>query len=350
MRSLALLLFAFALPAQAGYLERRLVEPPPVDAREQQALGELLRSSGAEPDTQRLASGLLLGYAVLEPNDYGASLDFRNEGAQFSVRFRSRQPDGPPEAAAGTVVVLHGWGMDSRLLLPWAMDVAQHGQRALLVDLRNHGRSGRAPAGYGTHEGEDVAELLRALRAQGLIEGPLHLVGISYGAVSAAHAARTLGREVDSLLLLAPFANAAEGAASAVRGLLDMPASGLRRMWWAWARRYYTDARIARAVERAGSRLELDLAGLELAPVLQAVPACRLLVHGAVDRLIPVQQARRLAAEVPDLAYWELPDDGHFSLPARVGWLGPPLHAWMQGAAASCRLPVLPEDPAPGPD
>lgn len=349
MRSLALLLLALALPAQAGYLDRRLAEPPRVAAREQQALGQLLLDRGAEPGTQRLASGLLLGYAVLEPNDYGASLDFRNEGAQFSVRFRSRQPDGPPEAAKGTVVLLHGWGMDSRLLLPWAMDFAQHGQRALLVDLRNHGRSGRAPAGYGTHEGEDIAELLRALRAQGRIEGPLHLVGISYGAVSAAHAARTLGEEVDSLLLLAPFANAAEGAASAVRGLLDMPATGLRRIHWAWLRRYYGDARIARAIERAGARLELDLAALELAPVLQAVPACRLLVHGAIDRLIPVEQGRRLAKSVPGLAYWELPIDGHFSLPARVGWLGQPLRAWMLGAPADCSAPALPADPAPAP-
>ena len=93
-----------------------------------------------------------------------------------------------------TVVFLHGLVMDN--LSSWyftaANPVAQHAP-VLLYDLRGHGRSDRPPDGYGVG---DMVDDLAGVLAGCEVEGPVHLVGNSFGgllglAYTLAHPART---------------------------------------------------------------------------------------------------------------------------------------------------------------
>jgi pimeloyl-ACP methyl ester carboxylesterase len=97
-----------------------------------------------------------------------------------------RQSDEP----SPTVVCVHGLGYDSlaSFYLTLAAPLAEAGIDVLTYDLRGHGRSDRPTAGYrlGCFV-DDLEELLRALG----VEGPVHLVGNSFGGtVAFSYAAR----------------------------------------------------------------------------------------------------------------------------------------------------------------
>ncbi len=99
-------------------------------------------------------------------------------------------------AGPRTAVFLHGLVMDN--LSSWYFSVANSAaQKAdvVLYDLRGHGRSERPSSGYGLDE--MVADLEGILDAQG-IDGPVDLIGNSYGGLLAlafafAHPERTGG-------------------------------------------------------------------------------------------------------------------------------------------------------------
>jgi pimeloyl-ACP methyl ester carboxylesterase len=108
------------------------------------------------------------------------------DGLRFHVQ---RIGEGP-----SPVVFIHGLVMDN--LSSWyfaaATQVARH-HPVLLWDLRGHGRSDRPDSGYTV--GQMVRDLLGVLDASG-VEGPVHLVGNSFGGLLAlafalAHPTRT---------------------------------------------------------------------------------------------------------------------------------------------------------------
>ena len=183
-----LLLAGFAFrPALPDALAAQLVAPGgtspllpagPIEA----ALARLPDRSGHVTT----GTGVDVFWRAIDPGDY---------------RLRMRWPDGgvagtfpeldftvpAPRAGEprGTVVLLHGWMMHGDSMLPWALRLGEAGYRAIAIDLRNHGRSGEAPSGYGTREAHDVVDVVAALRARGEVVEPVHLLGVSYGAATA---------------------------------------------------------------------------------------------------------------------------------------------------------------------
>jgi pimeloyl-ACP methyl ester carboxylesterase len=333
-RLVALLLLV--LLAGCTSLHQQMVRPPAPDDRllaQADMLHEGIQAQRMELVT---ADGHTLSYVVLEPRDYGLEIQFESLDTQFRHGFRTGNP-GPVQAPRGTVVLLHGWSMDSTSLLVWAMRLAELGYRSVALDLRNHGRSGAAPVGYGLREAQDVAALHAHLQTSGQLVEPAHLFGISMGAWA-------------SVVLIAPYRTAEEGMASAVRGLRDLPATTLRQRAARTALRIrYPDVSIERAIHRAGDLLELDLAAVDVGAAIATLPMCGLHFHGRNDLLIPVEQARAMAGALR-VQYLELPDDGHFSVQARAGWLAEPLASWLSAAAADsvddCPAFRLPPDPA----
>jgi pimeloyl-ACP methyl ester carboxylesterase len=107
---------------------------------------------------------------------------------------RSRTPAQP-------VVFIHGLGMDnmSSYYYTLANPVAQAGAEVILYDLRGHGLSERPGAGYRVTD--SVADLAALLDALG-INGPIHLVGNSYGATVALSIAVTHPHRVASMVLI----------------------------------------------------------------------------------------------------------------------------------------------------
>ncbi|HXT43333.1 MAG TPA: alpha/beta hydrolase [Pseudonocardiaceae bacterium] len=107
---------------------------------------------------------------------------------------RSRTPAQP-------VVFIHGLGMDnmSSYYYTLANPVAQTGAEVIMYDLRGHGLSERPQAGYGVADSvADLAALLDALE----VDGPVHLVGNSYGGTVALGFAVTYPHRVASMVLI----------------------------------------------------------------------------------------------------------------------------------------------------
>lgn len=344
-----------ALPspvAEARALEDWITRPGRTDTGfGGESYRQWLARAGSPLEYFQPAQGPRLAYAVVEPADYQLAYEFVRlpEGMGFRFEFKHPAPPLPPPVR-GTVVLLHGWSLDASSLLPWSLALSQQGYRTLLLDLRNHGFSGEAPAGYGTHEAGDVLALLRHLRERKRIAEPVHLFGVSYGAVTALHAAAQPGAHVAGVVALEPFANAADSIRHYAGQLKSGAAGGWRgrALGW-WLRATVDDDDLGQALDRASQRLGVDLQTLDTSTPLAATPACVLLLHGARDQLVPVAAARSLATTSSRLHYAEMPEEDHFTLPARVDWLSKPIVDWLGDAATAdgrdCPTLSLPVDP-----
>jgi pimeloyl-ACP methyl ester carboxylesterase len=122
-------------------------------------------------------------------------------GARFHVQWLDPEPTAVPARGAPLVVFVHGLVMDnlSSFYYTLAGPVITAGARAMLYDLRGHGRSDRTPCGYTTRDG--AADLCALLDAAGVTE-PAYLVGNSFGGLIAARAAIEEPERVAGLALL----------------------------------------------------------------------------------------------------------------------------------------------------
>lgn len=340
------IVLAACIPPTSTSLSERLIAPggvsPLLDgARVESLMARLPTRSG------RLAGAgdVPIFWRALDPGDY--ALDYRYTGnpdgtalqqVAFGIGFKTPGSHPPPR---GTVVLLHGWMMDGDSLMPWALQLAQAGYRTITLDLRNHGRSGRGPTGYGTREGEDVAKVVGELRARGEISGPLYLFGVSYGAATAIFAAHDLGHQVAGVVAMESFANAGRG----IRDMVPHMLSARPDTWKTAAATLVAQATYGRqdldaVIAAADAQLNLDLDSVDVATALRATPACVLLIHGRNDHHIPVAHGRTLAEAAPRDRYLEVPGETHLSLPMRLDRLAPTVDAWFaQTADAPSQCP-----------
>lgn len=301
-----------------------LLPPEPINA----ALARLHDRSGHVTT----GGGVDVFWRAVDPGDYNLSLSWP-AGQTVADTFPDLDfsvPPGPAAAPRGTVVLLHGWMMHGDSMLPWALRLGEAGYRTIAIDLRNHGRSGEAPSGYGTREAQDVLEVVSALRSSGEIAGPLHLLGVSYGAATAIFAGADPRLDVQSVVAMESFAVADDAIRDMVPYMLtDAPAppsAWLTRQWMKWR---LSDSVLDAAIDQAGVALELPLDGVNVASALARV-SCPLLVHGDADRHVPVQHGRALAASAPHARYIEMPGEDHLSLPMQLDLLAPAVLEWFE--------------------
>jgi pimeloyl-ACP methyl ester carboxylesterase len=345
-----LLLAGFAWPDAGAALGSRLVAPggasPLLPAhRIEEALERLPHRHGYV----RGAHGVPLFWRAVDPGAYRLDYSYRAGDAQhmdFELAFSAPQASATPR---GTVLLLHGWMMDGGSLLPWSLQLAQAGYRTITLDLRNHGRSGNAPSGYGVREARDVANAVAALRARGEIAGPLHLMGVSYGAATAIFSARELGAEVETVVALESFDNAAGAIRDMVPHMLHKaPETFAQQFSHRWLRWRLDEAALERAIDAAGQALELSLDDVDVGNALAAVPACVLLLHGSDDAHVPVAHGRALADAAPRAHYLEVAGEDHISLPMRLDRLAPTVIDWLDNASPHrfCPPPLALATPA----
>ena len=106
--------------------------------------------------------------------------------AELAVSVVEPRPAGSPK---GTVLVLHGIWARSFWMLGTAQMLAEAGYRAVLVDLRGHGRSTGDFLTFGPGEARDLSQVIDDLDRRNLISGRLGVYGISYGATTSIHLA-----------------------------------------------------------------------------------------------------------------------------------------------------------------
>ncbi|MCD9085579.1 alpha/beta fold hydrolase [Stenotrophomonas sp. SY1] len=289
------------------------------------------------------SDGVALHWVAFDPGDYRLDYRYLGKGQQFpEFSMEASSPATSDTAPHGTVILLHGWMMDGGSLLPWALELAQNGYPTIALDLRNHGRSGHAPSGYGTREGADVVAAVQALKAQGQISGPVHLLGVSYGAATAIFAARELGPQLSSVVAMESFDNAGQAIRTMVPHMLSKPPERLSDyVALPLARWQYGGRGLDEAIAAADRKLGIDLDQVDVGQALAQVPACVLLVHGRDDEHIPVAQGRALAAAAPHARYLEVEGEDHLTLPMRLDRLSGVVNDWFGGAGdnGECRTP-----------
>jgi pimeloyl-ACP methyl ester carboxylesterase len=202
----------------------------------------------------------------------------------------------------GTVLVLHGIFTRAITMLPQARALAYTGYRAVLVDLRGHGRSTGKYLTYGVGEARDISQVIDALDKQQLIAGQIGVLGLSYGATTAIHLAACDPR-VQAVVAVEPF---------------GMVRPEIRRFSYMIAPEvscFLSDAHFLRIVDRAGAMAGFDPDRSDAVDAIARTSAPVLLLHGTDDWITPDWNSVVLQEAAPDYAELiPIPGGGHVSL------------------------------------
>lgn len=191
-----------------------------------------------------------------------------------------------PAGPRGTIVVLHGLGARGAWMQHTARRLTEGGYRAILVDLRGHGRSSGEWLGYGAVESRDLVQVADELAARGLIAGRLGVYGVSYGAATAIQWG-AIDPRIEAVVAVAPFSTLRDVAPNVAQTVLP----GVSHL--------VSVDDIDAAVMETSRLAETDL---DQQHPLAAIPHVRgkvLLMHGLDDRLIPAWHSQRLRNASP---------------------------------------------------
>ena len=198
--------------------------------------------------------------------------------------FEAAQPQREVHSPVATVLLLHGYHHDKNhwAYLVWARFLAQHGYRAVLVDLRGQGGSSGDWLTFGPQEARDLQQVIDEVDRRGLLVGRLGVLGASYGGATAIHLAG-LDSRVACVATVSAFSTMRGVLPAFNRGLLG-PLHGLVGVWG------YD--RIVNAAGDAGG-FDPDQSDARLAIARTGAPV--LIMHSSNDRHVPPQNARDLA-------------------------------------------------------
>ena len=251
------------------------------------------------------------------------------------VRFHVQQLSPPGEVAGvrPTVVFIHGLVMDnlSSFYYTLANPTAAAGADVMLYDLRGHGLSERPPLGYTLEDAvDDLVGLLFSLG----IDGPVHLVGNSYGGTVGLAYALAYPERVASLVLIEGHF-AVQGWGEEMARTLWGIAFGMEleeaRAWVAASgRKMHRMAKKADALINQTTLVEDMLTAVPLPRAPLAALACPVLaVYG--DESDVIDRARDLATLVPDFTLNILTGCGHSILMEVPSHLQAVLAWWLGG-------------------
>lgn len=274
-----------------------------------------------------------LDAAIIEPRDYGFRTSAKTSGgivvSKWSVQsaptaaFKNFSPNEsflkrlqtdlsrlPICRPAGTVILLPGWGERKETLLGYALDLASHGYRVVLVDLRGQGDSSGKYITYGLIEHRDISQLVSALYARKLVAGKIALIGLSEGATIALDTAAS-DKRISAVVAVSPFVS----LPTAIRGVGDDYAPLLSDL--------VSNDKIANALVIADKKTGVNLADSNPMMRVADIRAPVLYIAGGSDNISPAAKVRQLAAQTPHARFVALPEYPHMGLYLDVANIAP---------------------------
>ena len=183
---------------------------------------------------------------------------------------------------APAVAVLHGWGGNAEMMLPLAAPLHGAGFAVLLFDARNHGRSDADSFSSMPRFAEDLEHALEWLARQpGVDAGKLAALGHSVGGAAAILAA-SRRRSLAAVVSIAAFAHP-HGMMRRLLGSHHIPYVPLG--WY-----------VLRYVQHVIGHRFSDIAPCN---TIREVRCPVLLVHGAEDATVPVEEAKAIYSNRP---------------------------------------------------
>jgi pimeloyl-ACP methyl ester carboxylesterase len=273
-----------------------------------------------------------LAMAELPPGDYHVRFITRvrtnlRDGKKFlTMKFQSQTNENyKPLKESATIVVLHGYMMYKETMAPWASVLAQAGYRVVLVDLRGHGESTGDEVSYGKYETADLMRMLDYLKAQGLCDEKVGVLGLSYGATIALHWAAVDPR-VQAVVAIAPY-NHPEEAAARLAKELKVPVS---------------PGTLREALALAAKRMDLKWSDWSGEAAIRKIKEPVLLISGGHDRICVAADTETLRKAAPaGTKVLTVPGVNHFVLGFLLHDLAEPVKAWFTD-----HLEPTPEAPA----
>jgi DNA-binding SARP family transcriptional activator/pimeloyl-ACP methyl ester carboxylesterase len=199
--------------------------------------------------------------------------------------------------------------------------------RIITMDLRGTGRSDPIPSGYTT--GDHAADIAAVIEAAG--RGPVTALGISKSGNMLVRLAVTAPALVKRLVLIGTPLDTTPGSMSLVPSEQDdhfraaLRAGDLERAMHDFVATVVSDPDTGELAEQFTRNLlrlprESILSTwtpdpeLDIAPILGAVTAPTLVLHGTADRRVSVAAARHLARHIPDARLYLFEGRGHLPL------------------------------------
>ena len=181
--------------------------------------------------------------------------------------------------ASRTIVLLHGLAEDRKAFEVRVRRLVRDGWNVAAVDARGSGESGGQWVSFGGREADDLRAWLDALTELGDEPTRFAAWGRSMGAATVLRAA-SVDRRIEALILEAPYHDLRSTVAAVLR-LMRVPGWLAGLILW-------------RASSIAGVSLDRPRP-IDLAP---GVEAAALVVHGTLDPIAAVDQARQLAGVI----------------------------------------------------
>lgn len=234
------------------------------------------------------------------------------------------------------VVMLHGWGASSELVMPLAKKLAPLGYATHILDLPGHGDSPEPPSAWSV---ADYAQLVVAyIQHQQL--GRVHLFGHSFGG----RVSLILGADYPHLIQKIVLADAAGirpktpfikqvrlNSYKFVRdGLKIIGLRGLSDQLRGWYTKKYASSDFL-ATSGIMRETFLRVVNQDLSDYAKRIQAPTLLIWGENDQDTPLWQATQLESLIPDAGLVIYPNAGHYSYLEHPDQTAQAMHALFKG-------------------
>jgi fermentation-respiration switch protein FrsA (DUF1100 family) len=206
----------------------------------------------------------------------------------------------PRISNGNAVIVFHGLSDNRAGMTGYAYIFLKHGYHLLMPDARAHGASGGETATYGLRESDDIRRWLDWL---GETQHPACIYGFAES-MGAAGLLQSLQSESQFCAVVAesPFSNFREIAYDRIGQFFHTGS---------WLGRTVLRPVVGFAFAYARWKYKMDFEQISPERIVAATRTPILLIHGQVDKNIPLRHSRRIAARNHTVVLWEVPGADH---------------------------------------